>query len=128
MAMLTVLLTLLLHVSHGARGGHDDAATGIPETEWFAASHHMEELEEYCVQWKNPRVLFCLDLFSKSQRIARTFQKNGWASAAFDIATNPDEDILARDGFYRALDLALAFLDRKTIEHFFFNATFFLMF
>ena len=69
----------------------------------------MQELEEYCVQWKNPRTLFCLDLFSKSQRIARTFQKSGWASAAFDIARNPDEDILARDGFYRALDLTLSF-------------------
>ena len=67
--------------------------------------------------WQGPRIYQCLDLFSHSQRLARTFTRHAKQAVAFDIASNQQEDILARSGFYLALDLVLMLLE-LSLAHF----------
>lgn len=88
-------------------GAGDDASTGLAEGDWFVAADHANALGEYCSSWATARTLKCLDLFSASANIAKTFRKHGHEAVAFDIATNKDHDILSKSGFYQALDFAL---------------------
>ena len=88
-----------------------DVATSTAEAAWFDASMHMGELGHYCRTWCGPRNLLCFDLFSNSQKVATTWLRNGFAAQSFDIATDPDQDILSERGFMRALTLSLSLRD-----------------
>ena len=108
--MQTLLFWVLLVVGHGAR--HDDMSTSTPEGQWFRACENMDELSSFCERWNGPCHMKCVDLFSASKRVARTFQRYGHSACSFDIMNDKNEDILSPCGFYRALVLALSFLDR----------------
>lgn len=107
--MLWFLIVLLF--TGAAVGAHDDVATSVCEAEWFDAGASLADLDLYCQNWQGARIYQCLDLFSHSQRLARTFTCHGKQAIAFDIASNQQEDILARSGFYLALDLVLMLLE-----------------
>lgn len=111
--MLWFLIVSLF--ARAAVGVHDDVATSVCEAEWFDARASWTDLDLYCQNWQGPRIYQCLDLFSHSQRLARTFTRHAKQAVAFDIASNQQEDILARSGFYLALDLVLMLCDHALI-------------
>ena len=111
--MLWFLIVLLF--TGAAVGVHDDVATSVCEAEWFDAGASLADLDLYCQNWQGVRTYQCLDLFSHSQRLANTFTRHGKQAIAFDIASNQQEDILARGGFYLALDLVLMSLELNFI-------------
>ena len=113
--MLWFLIVSLF--ARAAVGVHDDVATSVCEAEWFDARASWTDLDLYCQNWQGPRIYQCLDLFSHSQRLARTFTRHAKQAVAFDIASNQQEDILARSGFYLALDLVLMLL-ALSLAHF----------
>ena len=113
--MLWFLIVSLF--ARAAVGVHDDVATSVCEAEWFDARASWTDLDLYCQNWQGPRIYQCLDLFSHSQRLARTFTRHAKQAVAFDIASNQQEDILARSGFYLALDLVLMLLE-LSLAHF----------
>ena len=90
-----------------AVGAVEDAAATLQEREWFQASLHLEELNQFCSLWCQPRWLHCLDLFSRSQRIAKAWQRHGYDSVSYDVATCEEDDILSRTGFLQSLGFGL---------------------
>jgi len=94
-----------------AWGGHVDVATSIDEGQWFDPAQHWDTLTAYCQEWQGGQLLSCADVFSASQRVAATFRRHQLKAAAFDILTDPSEDILAEQGFYTALNLVLMLPD-----------------
>ena len=48
-----------------------------------------------------------LDVFSASAKIAQAFSKGGYASAAYDVKSDPCQDITSRAGFMLLLNLGL---------------------
>ena len=112
--------------TRAAVGVHDDVATGVCEAEWFDARASWADLDLYCQNWQGPRIYQCLDLFSHSQRLAHTFTRHAKQAIAYDIASNQEEDILARSGFYLALDLVLMLLE-LSLAHFLMSPCVFLL-
>lgn len=95
-----------------AKGG-EDAFTHTPECQWFYAPDHLGDLQQFCQTWTGGTYLNCLDMFSASMKVANTFRKNKYnmfKAVAFDIKTNPSEDILTQSGFMDALALGMSFL------------------
>ena len=72
----------------------------------------MQEPTTFCAgqEWSKPRMLHCFDLYSRSEKLAKTWRKHGWHAVAFDIANSKTQDILSREGFFEALDRTLSFL------------------
>ncbi|CAK9018956.1 unnamed protein product, partial [Durusdinium trenchii] len=112
MAWKCVWATLLLS---SCQGSPEDTATTTAEFEWYRPMQDMNQLNVFCNLWDKPRDLFCYDLFSRSQRVAKTFRRSGFQSAAFDIATFAHEDILSKKGFLQAVDTALRLVDHGLI-------------
>lgn len=88
----------------------EDVSSSIDESQWFHASNHLQEINEYCQLWHGGVHLDCLDLYSCSWKVAKTFLKHGRRAYAFDIQSKPQEDILSESGFCEALSLAMMFL------------------
>ena len=67
-------------------------------------------------QWAGPRGLQCLDLFSRSARIANTFRKHGGRAMSYDIVSSAEQDVLSYTGFIAALDAALLLLSFAKVK------------
>lgn len=101
-------MLLTLKVLSGKHGPGQDASTTVPESEWFVASAEWGFLSSYCRRWQGPRPFMCVDVFSASKRIARTFQSHGWSSVAYDVKTNSQHDITTKSGFLELVDMGLS--------------------
>ncbi|CAK9060028.1 unnamed protein product [Durusdinium trenchii] len=56
-----------------------------------------DDVEGGC--WPGPADLHCLDVFSRSGKIAQAFTRREFRSSQFDIATSVEEDITTEKGF-----------------------------
>ena len=56
----------------------------------------------------------CLDLFSFTKRIMKTWVSRGHSAVAFDIKSDSREDVTVRSGFERLLVYGLGFLDCRS--------------
>ncbi len=95
--------------SSGLPQNPDDVACTISERDWFHAEQHCEEIATY-VQEKSRTVerdLCCLDLFSASRAIERSFLLADDAAVALDIQLSPLFDITCKVGFFKILDVVL---------------------
>lgn len=110
--MVPLVIAVVFNLVLGLRGAKhvEDVSSSVEESQWFHASSRLEEIDGYCRLWHGGTHLECLDLYSCSWKVAKTFLKHGRRAYAFDIQTKPDEDILSENGFYQALNLALMFL------------------
>ena len=115
-AMLRGVLLAFLVFGIGAVRNRDDVSTQTLEGEWFHASQHVPELVSYIQGWQGAPCFSCIELFSSSWKVAKTWQKNGHRAYAYDIQNSASEDMLSRSGFYKALDLILMRFSMKSVQ------------
>lgn len=87
-----------------------DASSHVPEEEWYVASGDWSNLLKHCRAWNGKRDLMCVDVFSYSQRIRKTFERAGYKAMAYDIKSDPGFDITTKGGFMRLLDMGMSIL------------------
>lgn len=87
-----------------------DASTTQPEHLWYRAADDWEYLSSYCFRFDGPRYLDCVDIYSVSQKFAKTFAKAGFSSVSYDIKSNPFHDVTSKVGFLSLLNFGLALL------------------
>ena len=120
MHMMRSVLLAFLVVGSGAVGQGDDVSTRTWEGEWFLASQHVPELVSYIQGWQGAPCFSCIELFSSSWKVAKTWQKNGHRAYAYDVQNCASEDFLSKAGFYKALDLVLMRFSVKLVRFSFF--------
>ena len=87
-----------------------DAASHVPEKDWYFARHDWNSLLQHCQRWDGKRDLMCLDVFSYSQGIRKTFERAGYKAMAYDIKSDAGFDITTKAGFVCLLNMGMSIL------------------
>ena len=92
-----------------------DQVSLVPWAQRFQAAEHTEELQAYVDSWQGPSDLQCLDLFGRSQAIAKQFRKRGYRALAWDVALDSAMDITTSAGFINLLCCGLRCMDNAFV-------------
>ena len=76
-----------------------DTETSAAEEDWFHATEHVEELNDFTKNGPTERKVHMVDLFSASGMAAHTFKSHGYSSKAIDIQLDKGHDITTRAVF-----------------------------
>ena len=85
-----------------------DTETSAAEEDWFHATEHVEELNDFTKNGPTERKVHMVDLFSASGMAAHTFKSHGYSSKAIDIQLDKGHDITTRAVFFMILSVCLA--------------------
>ena len=86
----------------------DDCCTMTPDTEWYRARDHDEELLPLARNYSGPRDLDCLDAFGASGQVAAEWKNRGRNAVSYDIKRHGRKnDITSRKGVHAFLNLGL---------------------
>ena len=78
----------------------EDLAASLPEESWYDASQHKSELDAWMGAYQGIRDLTCLDVFSLSGSMAKTWSDSGYSAVQFDIGLDRrGHDLLGKRGF-----------------------------
>ena len=78
----------------------EDLGASLPESHWFQAELHVQELDNFMSAWTGPQDLTCLDVFGYSGSIAKCWRREGFTSEQYDIGLNRrSHDLLGKRGF-----------------------------
>ena len=72
----------------------------------YDARWHLPDVLSYIKSWRGQRNVQFFDLFSGVGEATKLFRANGYVTRNYDI--NMGDDITARAGFFRALDIVMA--------------------
>ena len=82
----------------------DDLTATLPESLWFTADHHFEEMVEVAKAYHAQRSLHLIDIFGYSGKVSKAWERQGFRTAQFDVLIGGrSHDLLSKRGFLNLL-------------------------